>query len=143
MIRNFRFTSLALCAMLLAAAAMFAPDRAGAQVLACACDRIVINVDLGVQCRVTVCMVDPAGARNCVTIAPGTRGKLPCIPGATLGFIDCNGVFVPFNPPAGGCQLGIGVGPNCCTIDACLTFDPAGCPIINVRPSILDVCPCP
>jgi hypothetical protein len=143
MIRRFKLTSLLAWAMLLGVLAFAAPHRAVAQADTCRCDRVVVNVDLGVQCRVTVCMVDPAGARNCITLAPGTRGKLPCIFGGILGFVDCNGAFVPFNPPAGGCQLGIGVGPHCCTIDACISADALGCPIITVRPSILDICPCP
>jgi hypothetical protein len=142
MMINSRFQSALMGAMLMALIALAAPMRASAQADGCTCDRIVVNVDLGVQCRVTACEVDPAGARNCVTIAPGTRDKLPCIPGATFGFRDCNGTFVPFTP-INGCQLGIGVGPNCCTIDACVAYDANGCLIINVRPSILDICPCP
>jgi hypothetical protein len=143
MIREFNFRSILLCAMLLAGAAMFTPSRAAAQNDNCVCDWITVNVELAVRCRVTICVLDPAGNRRCVTIPPGTRQRIPCIPGAVVGFIDCTNTFVPFQPGHGGCHIGIGAGPNCCVIDACLAYDAAGCPMINIRPSIVDSCPCP
>ncbi|HVZ38818.1 MAG TPA: hypothetical protein VHI13_06050 [Candidatus Kapabacteria bacterium] len=117
------------------------PHNMAAQNYNCLCDHITINVDLAVACKVTFCVLPPNGAKNCVTIAPGTRGSAPCISGAVLGFRDCHGNLVTYDPTI-PCQLGIGVGPNCCTIDACASTDVNGCLVINVRPSILDVCPC-
>jgi hypothetical protein len=141
MIRHFQLRFVLLCAMLLAAAAMVAPSRAEAQNdVLCRCDYITVNVELGVRCKVTVCMLIPDGTKNCVTVAPGTRARLRCIPGGTIYIIDCRGELVPLNPD--GCTLGIGAGGDCCTVDACLAKDANGCLVINIRPSILDVCPC-
>lgn len=116
------------------------PTRGLAQIN-CVCDSITINVDRNVGCKVSVCVLPTFGARICITISPGTRGRLPCIPGAVFIFRDCHGNGVPFTPGPDGCHIGIGVGPNCCVIDACLD-NSVDCPVINVRPSIIDSCPC-
>lgn len=127
------------CALLVAAIVSFAsPSRAAAQ--NCNCEFYTIKVDPNVICNVTVCVLDPAGNVHCVTVLPGGSRVINCVPGGTIGFRTCTG-FVPFTPSP-VCHLGIGAGPNCCTVDACLD-NSVDCPIINIRPSILDVCPCP
>jgi hypothetical protein len=143
MIRYFHLRFATIFAMLLLAAAMVAaPSQASAQDdQLCRCDYITVNVDVNVICKVTVCALTPDGARNCVTIAPGTRARLRCTPGATVYIYDCHNNLVPLNPVT-MCERGIGAGPNCCTVDAC--FDPSDtvCTVITITPSILDVCPC-
>jgi hypothetical protein len=141
MMNIFHFRLALVCAALLALAAGM-PARVSAQNDNCRCDVMYIKVDPGVLCKLTACVIDPSGNRQCATISPGTTVKLPCIPGATFGFVDCHGNFVPFTPSATGCQLGIGVGPHCCTIDACIDPNDTQCLTIDVRPSILDICPC-
>jgi hypothetical protein len=140
MIRNLRFIVSA--ALLIALVAMANASHARAQGLDCRCRSITFSVDSGVACKVTVCVTTPDGARNCVTISPGGLDRLRCIQGATIYFVDCHGNLVPFAPGANPCQIGIGVGPHCCTIDACLETDDAGCTVIHIRPSIVDSCPC-
>lgn len=129
------------CAMLLAAVMLATPERAAAQFNYCPCDYFTMVVEDGVFCRFEACIVTPDGNVRCAVFLPGTKTRVPCIPGAQLFFIDCHGNRVLFSP-GHGCHLGIGVGPNCCTIDACIEYDANGCPVIRVRPSILDVCPC-
>ncbi len=132
-----------ICAFFLAVVAMLGVSvPAAAQGLECQCDFITINVDKGVQCSVTVCALTLDGARNCTTIAPGTRGRLRCLRGAILYIRDCHNNLVPLNLGA-ICTRGIGAGPNCCTVDACFGPNDTLCTVLTITPSILDVCPCP
>lgn len=131
------------CAFLLLAMMLAAPAPAAAQNDDCRCDYIIVNVDLGVRCKVTVCHINPLGSKNnCITVPAGTRGRLRCLPGGILYIRDCNNALIPLNP-ANGCQRGIGAGPGCCTVDVCFDRTDDGCLVVNITPSILDVCPCP
>ena len=139
MIRNFHIRFAMILMPFFVMAAMMVPSEAAAQDdRDCICDVVTFNVDINVRCKVTVCVLSPDGPRNCTTIAPGTRAKLRCFPGSTIYILDCRNELVPLYPE---CTRGIGAGPNCCTVDACFSPD-SKCPVINITPSILDVCPC-
>lgn len=140
MIRSIYFRCAMACIALIAAITMMAPTEAAAQD-DCRCKTIPVTLEAGVTCRVRFCWASIDGTRRCTTLIPGTTINIPCENGLSFWIVDCNCNYVPLNRSS-VCTLGIGAGWGCCTVDACFTQSSDGCLAINIRPSILDVCPC-
>lgn len=131
--RSFLIVTAALCAL--------ATSSALAQgAFDCSCKYVTVNIDPGVLCKFTLCIATPA-SDQCITVAPGSSFRVECHAGLAVSLRDCHGNDIPI-VPGRDCQRGIGAGPNCCTVDICTTKDANGCLVINITPSILDVCPC-
>jgi|GEM_PF-3245008 len=146
MITTFRTRCTVICAALIAIAAMFAASPVRAQdddFSNCRCRYITVVVENGVRCNVEFCIgsLDQDVELKCITIGPGGSTLIPCQPRQAFYIRDCHGQDVLLHPGR-FCDLGIGAGPNCCTVDVCYSRTDAGCPLITIRPSILDVCPC-
>lgn len=140
MIRSIYFRCAMVCIALVAAIAMFASTEAAAQ-YDCRCKFIPVTVEPGVSCKVRLCWASQDGARRCTTLVPGNTIMIPCEAGLSFYIVDCHCNYIPLDQ-TNHCTLGIGAGWHCCTVDACFVRNDDGCLAINIRPSILDVCPC-
>ena len=96
----------------------------------CNCRYITITVAKDVACKVNVVVIYPTLPSPVVTVAPGTTVQVPCEDGAEVTVVDCH--FHKNQLDATGCVYNFPAETNCC-IDACLTKDADGCPLLEVK----------
>jgi len=119
--------------MLLLTLAIFAPSALRAQVTPCVCDHYTLIVDADVRCNVTICERPSPVAPPCVTLAPGSRLRIPCpIDEVTIRLCDGSDyVLIGPSPVIAVCTPILQIAPACC-VRVCRGTDPIGCPTLTV-----------
>jgi hypothetical protein len=108
--------------------------QGGGYIKQCECKYITISVSKDVACKVNFVVIYPTLPSDLITVAPGQTIEVPCEDGAEITVVDCNFRKNPLGDD--GCLRNFPAAAGCC-IDACLTKDKNGCPLLEVTPSFL------